>query len=327
MSVHQTNWKQDYVSCVTQRPNFFCLTIIIPERSATAEATPILWASNSATADELEFIPRGVGTSCSTTEPVIRLTTAKVPENRTITWVQNMITDTGHRDKDVCMRWCNYSKYCPHVKRCYVDMSSYLWTRVDLCQKTYRGPQGRRTCKGQILVPRMWVKQRPCLLRVGRWKRKKKVLLQTCFSWSRITMWNVSFCRVTRLKWHRKMWQFTLTVGALLFIFLIKLKNMKTFTLLPFIQAQIFGIIIHMNYFNIANNCQWWNETKYMFSCAVTKHTFRVFVLYLGISTFCFFKPPLHFILVANVLFTHDFYSITLTYNLLYILHAASEPK
>lgn len=55
---------------------------MIPERSATADATPILWASKSAASGELEFISRGVGTSCSTTEPVIRLTTAKVPENR-----------------------------------------------------------------------------------------------------------------------------------------------------------------------------------------------------------------------------------------------------
>lgn len=61
-----------------------CFTMIIPERSATAEATPIRWASNSAASDELEFISRGVGTSCSTTEPVIRLTTANVPERRRI---------------------------------------------------------------------------------------------------------------------------------------------------------------------------------------------------------------------------------------------------
>lgn len=53
--------------------------MIIPERRATAEATPILWASNSAAAGRLVFISRGVGTSCSTTEPVIKLTTAKVP--------------------------------------------------------------------------------------------------------------------------------------------------------------------------------------------------------------------------------------------------------
>lgn len=57
---------------------------MMPERRATAEATPILWASNSAAADELELSSRGVGTSCSTTEPVIRLTTAKVPGNRLI---------------------------------------------------------------------------------------------------------------------------------------------------------------------------------------------------------------------------------------------------
>lgn len=56
--------------------------MIIPERSATAEATPILWASNSVASVELEFISRGVGTNCSTTEPVIKLTTAKVPERR-----------------------------------------------------------------------------------------------------------------------------------------------------------------------------------------------------------------------------------------------------
>lgn len=55
---------------------------MIPERRATAEATPILWASSSAAADRLVFISSGVGTSCSTTDPVIKLTTAKVPERR-----------------------------------------------------------------------------------------------------------------------------------------------------------------------------------------------------------------------------------------------------
>lgn len=44
-----------------------------------AEATPILWASSSAASGLLEFRAGGVGTSCSTTEPVIKLTTAKVP--------------------------------------------------------------------------------------------------------------------------------------------------------------------------------------------------------------------------------------------------------
>lgn len=53
--------------------------MMIPESSATAEATPIRWASKFAASDELELKAIGVGTSCSTTEPVIRLTTAKVP--------------------------------------------------------------------------------------------------------------------------------------------------------------------------------------------------------------------------------------------------------
>lgn len=47
-----------------------------------AEATPILWASKSLVSEELEFISRGLGTSCSTTEPVIKLSTAKVPKKR-----------------------------------------------------------------------------------------------------------------------------------------------------------------------------------------------------------------------------------------------------
>jgi len=54
-------------------------TIIMPERNATADATPILWDSNSAASGLLEFRASGMGTSCSTTEPVIRLNTAKVP--------------------------------------------------------------------------------------------------------------------------------------------------------------------------------------------------------------------------------------------------------
>ena len=66
------------VVCCEGRPACV-LTIRIPERKATADATPILWASNSAASGLLEFRARGVGTSCSTTEPVIRLTTAKVP--------------------------------------------------------------------------------------------------------------------------------------------------------------------------------------------------------------------------------------------------------
>lgn len=66
--------------------------MIIPESSATADATPIRWASNSVAADELEFIPRGEGTSCSTTEPVIKLTTAKVPE-RTSSGTKDTLTN------------------------------------------------------------------------------------------------------------------------------------------------------------------------------------------------------------------------------------------
>lgn len=51
----------------------------MPERNATADATPILWASNSAASGLLEFRASGIGTSRSTTEPVIKLNTAKVP--------------------------------------------------------------------------------------------------------------------------------------------------------------------------------------------------------------------------------------------------------
>lgn len=66
-------WDAKYNTvCVSQ-------TMTIPESSATAEATPIRWASKFAASDGLELKARGVGTSCSTTEPVIRLTTAKVP--------------------------------------------------------------------------------------------------------------------------------------------------------------------------------------------------------------------------------------------------------
>lgn len=71
----------------------------MPERNATADATPILWASNSAASGLLEFRASGMGTSCSTTEPVIKLNTAKVPAKAKllklyfISWLN--MTDTG----------------------------------------------------------------------------------------------------------------------------------------------------------------------------------------------------------------------------------------
>lgn len=83
-----------------------CFTIIIPERSATAEATPIRWASNSVAAEEVEFISRGVGTSCSTTEPVIKLTTAKVPEG-----TSSRTADALTERKKKIKRLCSFSNY------------------------------------------------------------------------------------------------------------------------------------------------------------------------------------------------------------------------
>lgn len=98
------SWKENHsilytielkkMKCNTQTlSNFYCLwftifrsyhityflTIITPDRNAMAEATPILWSSSSATSGLLQLRSGGVGTSCSTTVPVIRLTTAKVP--------------------------------------------------------------------------------------------------------------------------------------------------------------------------------------------------------------------------------------------------------
>lgn len=54
--------------------------------------------------------------------------------------------------------WSHY-----YIYSCHVDI--YLWKHGALCQKSYRGQQGRRRCKGQIWGPQMWVKQRPCLCR------------------------------------------------------------------------------------------------------------------------------------------------------------------
>lgn len=120
------------------------ITMMIPERRATAEATPILWASSSAAADRLVFISSGVGTSCSTTEPVIKLTTAKVPERRRTSAQEKRLTATMESNK---------------------DHRSYLWRHDGLCQNTCRGTPGRRRCTGQIWVPQTWAKQRPCLFR------------------------------------------------------------------------------------------------------------------------------------------------------------------
>lgn len=119
-------------------------TMMIPERRATAEATPILWASSSAAADRLVLSSSGVGTSCSTTEPVIRLTTAKVPERRRTSALEKGLRATTESDK---------------------DLQSYLWRRGGLCRNTCRGTPGRRRCRGQRWGPQTWAEQRPCLFR------------------------------------------------------------------------------------------------------------------------------------------------------------------
>lgn len=88
---------------------------MIPESSATAEATPILWASKSTASGLLEFSPRGVGTSCSTTEPVIRLTTAKVPEMR-----QAHTGSTSEEDTEMLKRMIN-------VRLCVQKACGWIW--------------------------------------------------------------------------------------------------------------------------------------------------------------------------------------------------------
>lgn len=140
-----------------------CFTIMIPDRRATAEATPILWASKSSASDELEFKSRGVGTSCSTTEPVIRLTTAKVPEKRGCHLSNSRKRSDRHLTEIKINAKGNGTPDWLQKIMFEVKLMYYLWTHDVLYQKPYREPQGRRMCKGQISVPQTWAKQRPYL--------------------------------------------------------------------------------------------------------------------------------------------------------------------
>lgn len=83
---------------------------------------------------------------------------------------------------------------------------SYLWTHGDLCQKTYREPQGRKRCRGQISVLRMWVRRRPCLFRERhlktvqynkKYKTKNRSYWTTtnidCMSYIHVTMYILKF--------------------------------------------------------------------------------------------------------------------------------------